>query len=330
MPESRTKSKTNSPHQLDVVQQWFQAVITHPDGVEDGIESDQAQQRIHLTRDELEKVITRSKKLSAPERLSIYANAYYARLLECLAECFPILKRTVGEEVFNGFAFGYLQDYPSKSYTLGRLDEHFAQYLDDTRPDREDESAEPQDGDLPEANWPDFLIDLARLEWTINQVFDGPGNEKSQILTVEKLSQVPPDRWPDAKLVPAPCLRLVYFRFPVNGYFTEMRQSPDTPDTPDTPDAKEDEDGQGVEIPSPEDQYVAIHRKDYIVRRFELSKPQYLLLEALLDGQSVGEAIEAAADAIDIDDDQLAQALRQWFTDWASMGFFLEAKLDDR
>ena len=156
------------------LQRWFQAVVTHPDGVGSGAESEEALAIAPLSRNELESIVTKSGKLSAHERLSIYAQAYHARLIECLGESFPILKQTLGEDVFNGFAFGYLQEYPSHSYTLARLADQFAQYLNETRPDREDSARE---GDTDAPGWPDFLIDLVNLEWTISDVFDGPGIE---------------------------------------------------------------------------------------------------------------------------------------------------------
>ena len=265
-------------------------------------------------------MVTRSNKLSAADRLSVYANAYYARLIECLGECFPVLKVAVGEEVFNGFAFGYLQDFPSRSYTLNHIGDDFADYLDRTRPDRPDhtdstgeETDSPED-DRPAADWPDFLIDLAKLEWALGEVFDGPGIETSDILTVDKLKQVAPQSWPGAKLTAAPCLRLLTFRYQVNAYYAAVKN------------ADEDE-GEQVELPhEPADLYLALHRQHYIVRRYELSKPQYLLLESLLAGNTVGQAIEHAAQAVDADDDHFAAALHQWFELWASHGFFLSAQ----
>ena len=50
-------------------------------------------------------MISPSQALSSVERLAIYANAYYARLLECLGEEFPVLKQTLGDETFEAFAF---------------------------------------------------------------------------------------------------------------------------------------------------------------------------------------------------------------------------------
>jgi hypothetical protein len=278
------------------VQRWFQAVVTHPEGVEGGAESEEAQRLIRLQRGELEAVIRRSKNLTAAERMAIYANAYYARLLECMEAWFPVLKSALGEEVFNGFAFEYLQQYPSKSYTLDRLGENFARFLDETRPDPE------------EGSWPDFLIDLATLEWNIHQVFDGPGVEFQPLLTAEALQAFPAERFAESRLVPVPCLRRLSFRYPVNAYYTAARAV---------------EEGEEVPLPDPAPEWVALSRREFVVRRYPLGPAQYALLEKILAGATVGEAIAAAADAAHgLDDDALAAGLQEWFRLWVAEGFF--------
>src|SRR6185369_13306300 len=62
-------SDPGAPRSLDVVQRWFQAVVTHPEGVEGGVDSEEAQRLIRLNRGELEAVIGRSKNLTAAERM---------------------------------------------------------------------------------------------------------------------------------------------------------------------------------------------------------------------------------------------------------------------
>jgi len=290
------------PRSLEVVQRWFQAVVSHPDGVEGGAVSPDAQELIRLGRGELEAVVRRSRNLTASERLSIYANAYYSRLLECLGGCYPILKQALGDDVFDSFAFEYLQRYPSRSYTLDHLGEHFARFLEETRPGRE-EGEEP-DG----VDWPDFLIDLATFEWTIARVFDGPGVEGKALLTPEALQSFPAERFGEARLVPVPCLKLLAFRFPVNAYYTAARHA-----------------GEGEEVPVPEPaaERVAVTRREFVVRRYPLSPPQYALLTEILAGSTVGEAIAAAAESSDLDDEALAAELRMWFRFWVAEGFFL-------
>lgn len=288
----------SGPRSLDVVQRWFQAVVTHPGGVEGGVDSEDAQRLIRLDRGELEAVIGRSRNLTAAERLSIYANAYYARLLECLGGFFPVLQGALGEEVFRGFAFEYLQRYPSRSYTLDRLGDDFTRFLEETRP-----------ADIEGVGWPDFLIDLATLEWNIARVFDGPGVEGRPLLTPEALGAFPPERFAEARLEPVPCLRVLRFRYPVNSYYTAARRT-------------EGEEGEEVPIPDPASEIVALTRRDFVVRRYPLIPPQAVLLEKILAGAPLGEALAAAADASDWEDDALAAELRSWFRLWTAEGFF--------
>ena len=208
----------------------MQAVISHPEGVESGLDSPEPREHLSVASGDVEQVIAPSLAQSSVERLAIYANAYYARLLECLGEEFPILKQTLGDETFDAFAFGYLQTYPSRSYTLGKLGENFARFLDETRPDESEQEAAADESEseaesvaLP-IGWPDFLVDLARLEWTFTQVFDGPGVEREPLLTAEQLQSVDPEKWPSAKLEVVPCFRLIALRFPVNAYYAAMRR----------------------------------------------------------------------------------------------------------
>lgn len=295
-------SELPPPRTLGTVQQWFQAVVTHPDGVEGGVASEEAQALIRLPRGELEAVICRSRNLTAAERIGIYANAYYSRLLECVGDCFPLLRAALGEDVFNGFAFDYLQRYPSRSYTLDHLGETFPRFLEETRPG-------PEDGGPPpgEVGWPDFLIDLASFEWVLAKVFDGPGTEGQTLLTPEALSAFPAERFAEARLTLVPCLRLLVSRFPVNAYFTAARQA---------------EEGEEVPIPDPAPEYTAITRRDFIVRRYSISEPQHALLAALQSGATVAEALAAAAAASDLDDAALAAEFRSWFRLFTAEGFF--------
>lgn len=301
------------------LQRWFQSVVTHPDGIESGADSKAAQKLIALSPGELEKVITRSKALTAGERLAIYANAYHTRLLECLGEVFPMLKRTLGEEAFDGLAFGYLQKYPSQSYTLNELGRHFPGFLEETKPvpgselDSVDSSDDDEESIGLSDDWPDFMIDLARLEWVIYEVFDGEGVEGKVLLQTDQLLGIPQDQLPFIRLQTVPCLRLLATRFPVNDFFTELRKLPD---------------GEMADIPGATESYVAITRCDYVVRRYNLSRTEFELLKAIQEGEPFGNAIERAVATAGEDFESLAAKLQMWFRNWTAEGFFQSVRLD--
>jgi hypothetical protein len=232
----------------------------------------------------------------------VYAGAYYARLLECLRDFFPALRHALGDATFDQFAAGYLQRYPPRSYTLDRLADDFVQFLDETRPPAGSAQSETV-ADAAFGRMAEFVVELARMEWSIAQVFDGPGWEADPPLAVESLRSISADDWPTTRLETAPCLRLLAFRFPVNDYFTAFRR------------------GEMPAIPALGETWLALTRREYVVRRISLSRPQYELLAALIAGHTVGESIERAAELAG-DLDRFAADLHAWFRDWTALGLF--------
>ncbi len=296
---------SNMPlHDLDQIQRWMQSVIIHPRGIREGLASFDARCQIDVAPEQAEQVVTRSAALTATERLAIYGYAYSARLLECLREEFPVLMHALGQDVFDSFAADYLQKYPSQSYTLLKLGTKFPRYLAETRPASDDDDALP-------ADWPEFLIDLATLELTFNEVFDGPGVERERRLDPGQLVTLPAERFSESRLVCVPCLRLLKLQFPVHRYFTAARRKAD----PVPPD--------------PAETFLAVTRREYLVRHYELSHPAFQLLLALTDGKSVGEAIAWTAETTSTDLPRFANNLRAWFKDWAAEGFFCAVEFPD-
>lgn len=273
------------PRNLEVIQRWFQSLIQDPQGV-----SPEA---------DVESMILPSSRLDARSRLRVYADAYYARLMECLEGSFPVLRRAVGEETFGEFAFGYLQSYPSSNYSLNPLGSRFADYLEETRPE------DTRGGEGP--SWPDFLIGLTRLEWTASVVFDGPGAEGEDVDVESVLRAIDPGEWMATRLETVPCLHLLAFDHPVNEYYTKARQA-----------GEEDE----IPWPGPGPEYVAVTRRDYVVWRYSLSEPEYRLIRSLQGGATVGESIEAAAEVYPGSDEELATDLHRWFAEGVRADFF--------
>ena len=298
MDSNRDQSQASGQRSLDRLQRWMQEVITHPEGIAAGIASGLAQSEITTSQATIEDVIGRSKSLGSVERLAVYGNAYFARLGECLGDEFLALKHALGEESFAGFAYGYLQQYPSQSYTLADLSRSFPDYLRETRP-----------ADVPSPSWPDFLIDLATYERSCAEIFDGPGVERQSLLDGAELAAVPPKDIPRVVLHPAPCLGLLELRFPVHEYVTAVRRDLQP------------------EQPEPEVTHLVMTRRDFIVRRGAVSYPEFLLLKSLIDGEPLGLAIESAVEATEASIDDFAGQLAGWFRHWSAAGWFVSFEL---
>lgn len=290
---------------LGTLQRWMQSVITHPGGVEHGIASDTAQDEIAVGTEQIEQVIRRSHAQSSIERLSVYANAYSARLLECLREEYSAVAYAVGEKGFDSLAIAFLHQYPSTSYTLADLGAKFPQHLAESRPPRETDEEEP--------NWIDFLIDLARLERLYGDVFDGPGIERLETLQLDDLLTIPPDRRQQVRFQTAPCLRLATFRFPVQDFASAVRN-------------RDEDSTEEIPIPDACATRLAVSRIGYRVRRWSLSETEYRLLEKLTAGASLQEAIATAFVDSEKPDETIAANLREWFTEWSAAGFFIAVK----
>ena len=281
--------------ELARVQRWFQAVLTDPAGIPAGVESAAARQEFPEDSVSVDTLLTGSSKLTPSDRLAVYANAYFARLVECLGEVFPILKRTLGEEVFTGFATDYLREHPSRAYTLHLLGARFPQFLAEGRPPRDE---------IDTPDWADFLVDLARFEWDLYEVFDGPGIEDTPRLDPTALAALDGPAGETARLIPAPCLRLFTGRFPVSDFYTHARAADPAVE---------------LEMPDPQPIHVAITRRDYVVRRLPLDPREYHLLDALVRGTPLGTALDTTAELESVEPVRIAG----WFTRWAREDLFV-------
>ena len=112
---------------------------------------------------EIDPILTPSHSLGAADRLAIYRRAIRLRLIRALREQLPLLRLTLGDDLFDGFAGDYLDRSPPRSYTLERLDDSFVDYLERGRPDED-----------ARAWWPLFMVDLVRVDQLIRRVFHAP------------------------------------------------------------------------------------------------------------------------------------------------------------
>jgi hypothetical protein len=262
---------------LATTQRWLQDVITDPDGVEAGV----ARASGCAAPLAADAVVHGSENLSATERLALYGRTYRRRLVGCLRDSYPALCHALGGELFEDFALDYLRTKPARSYTLASLGRGWPAHLEATRPDRDGPETERE-------SWPDFIVDLARLERTFCEVFDGPGVEGETIATG---TDVPVDaRWSSATVAPVRCLRLLAVRFAVGDYLVAVRRGEDPP------------------LPAPHPCSLAVSRRDYVVTITTLDATAHALLAALGEGSPLG----AAARRSGVTPDQARGMVRAW------------------
>ena len=120
----------------------------------------------------LAEVIRDDAPLSAVDRLEVYANAYFFRILEVLRKDYPALAASLGEARFNNLITDYLAANPPTRFSLRYAGEELGSFLGGhpaARPPRE------------EFPW---AADLARLEWAIVDAFDTLFSADNEVMRV--------------------------------------------------------------------------------------------------------------------------------------------------
>ena len=278
--------------ELDQIERWLQTLFMDADGVRSGLRSEAAGNILPCTEESLKGLVLPSKQLNSVERLSIYGNMYFSRLIEVLAEEFPTVQHLLGKEVFGKVARDFVTRHPSTHYSLTWLGSKFPAYLGD------------EADDIPDR---EFVADVATVERAMEDVFDARRVEPIQF---EDLTAIPIERWGDVRLQTIPALRLLQLDYPVNTFITAVRED------------------RHMDIPAAAPAFVAVYRHNYRVWRIDLDVRRFTLLAALHQGGSLGSALDLCASLPEADPAGLMDAVSGWFREWTSEGLFYGAHLD--
>ncbi len=106
------------PEDLLATQKWFANVITKPLG------------HTHEFEEEAGQFITPSPTLQPWQRIQIYNQQYWWRLLKILQDVYPTLTRLFGPHDFDeGLAVPYMQKYPSQHWAIDMIGNHLPQWI---------------------------------------------------------------------------------------------------------------------------------------------------------------------------------------------------------
>lgn len=264
---------------LPRLQSWFLQVCTHPQSVAAGLDAAQGFFAV-ANESELEGLVRPGPRSSASQRLDVYRESYVARLVECLSDDYPALQYALGDQDFAQLARGYVDAHPSRSASLNYFGRDFASFC-----------AQQHGSERA------FSAELARLEWALVEAIHAP---ESQPIAADRLADIAPEAWPNARFAANPSLCVLCFDHPVNAFYQAYR------------------DDRAPELPAPAASAVAVYRCGNALWRADLAPARCALLSDLLAGSVLGEALErAAADGGASEADVLA-----WFGEWMRDGFF--------
>ena len=188
---------------LKNTQKWLHEVVTHPNGIHNGAFNT----LIEGKKWNVDSVISPSKTLTSEERIHIYHNSYFARLIECFKSEYKGLLNALGDEMFEHFTWCFLQEHPSTSYTLNDLGKRFPEYLEKTLT----ESIKIEEAD----DWQLFIIDMAKYERIYTEVFNGCGHEN---IHSNDLFEIEPPKL-------SPSVALLKLKFPIASCIGKFREN---------------------------------------------------------------------------------------------------------
>jgi len=275
---------------LGRLQSWMIEAVTGTGDLGDALHSPAA--RAEVEPDELGSIILPSATLTSEERLDIYHRMYGYRMVEAMSFDYPGVEHFLNHyDRFRDVVMDYVAAYPSKSYTLNRLGDHFPDYLESRT-------------DLPRRR---FLVELARFELAITTTFD---EVESAPLTAEEIAAVPAEAWPAARIELIRAFRLLDLDYPADLYLDSVKEESTHPPLHKSK------------------RWMMLHRRDYRVKQSEIDRRQWQTLRRLRDGMTLGDAIDEVTRKFR---PRLTETeLFTWFRKWTAIGLFSAVHLPER
>ena len=263
---------------LDQTQALFLRAITWPTGVREFLAQADAE-----TRRAFEQAFGESAELGRVERLEIYANAYFYRLLDALKEMFPRLAALAGEAPFHNLITDYLLAHPPREPDLRHAGDALPAYV----------AAHALARELP------MVADVARVEQALNHALDAPQGSKIERAA---LAIVEPTVWPSLTFDLSRPTRIVSVAWDVGEIARRLAGG-------DTESAR-------ALSRAPEALSFLVGRRGFGTYFRRLERAEATALGALAAGANFGAACEAVSSALPgVDLAEIAGCLLRWLDD---------------
>jgi len=182
-------------HTLRGTQELFLGLVTAPEGVKAALDAGSA-----ALREEVEGTFAGDERMAATDRLEVYANMYFFRLKDSLAEDFPRTAAALGEARWHNLVTDFLLAHPPTTWSLRWAGEALPAFLR---------------GHAYGVERP-WLADVAALEQARNEAFQA---EDAEATTARELLDVHPEIWPTLAFGATPGTALVASRWDLAGWW---------------------------------------------------------------------------------------------------------------
>ena len=248
-------------------------------------------------------LIKPNDRMTAFERLQVYSQQYWFRIMGSLSEDFPGLRSLLGERKFEKLAVAYLNECPSESFTLRNLGSRLEAWL---------------------RKHPEYIagvervaMDMVRLEWADIEAFD-----KLELprITADESARMNGDTIFRLQ----PHLQLLDLAYPVDELLFRIRGQDSKSDTASNAVLKFPHSSKirRSALPRPGKVYLAVYRLQGAVYFKRLTRDAFTLLQALGEGKTLAKALEISLVRSRRSVDRLRVQVEEWFKNWSSLGWF--------
>lgn len=197
----------------------------------------------------------------APKRFGVYRNNVAGSLTRALEAAFPTVQKLVGDEFFAAMAGAFLRAHPPQSRMLVLYGDRMPEFLQE----------------FPPVAHLGYLPDVARVDQAMRESYHAAD---SRPLPEAQFQRLIGEDIALLRLRLAPSLRLVKSRWPVVSIWRANHAGGPTPQ------------------PGPED--ALILRPEFDPQPYPVPPGGAAFIASILDGRSLGEAVEAAGSALDL------------------------------
>ncbi len=261
-----------------------------------------------MRRDAVEvanRIIKPNDRLTSFERLQIYNQQYWWRLMASFQEDFRGLMAVLGERKFERLAVSYLENCGSTSWNLRDLGAGLEEFV----------RAHPESVAPHEA----LSVEMIRVELGRVQAFDGP--EKPPLDPTKLGSE--PER---LRLDLQPYITLLELRHPIDDLLGRLRRRNTETASVSNAVAAMHSPRRPIRLtsrPSLQPIFLAVHRVDLGVYYKRLEPAAYRLVQGLRNGATLADACESAFQGETDAPELAAEKVRTWFATWMRFGWLV-------